>query len=56
MKGDATLFTREDGVETAWRIVMPALEHPADVHPYRTGGWGPSEADELIDPRHWHLH
>jgi glucose-6-phosphate 1-dehydrogenase len=56
MDGDHTLFTRQDGVERAWEIVMPALEHPGEVHPYKPGGWGPEEADELIAPRHWHLH
>jgi glucose-6-phosphate 1-dehydrogenase len=56
MEGDHTLFTREDGVETAWRIVMPALEHPAEIATYRPDGWGPKQADDLIAPRHWHLH
>ena len=26
MKGDATLFAREDGVEAAWRVVQPFLK------------------------------
>jgi glucose-6-phosphate 1-dehydrogenase len=56
MHGDHTLFTRQDGVERSWEIVMPALEHPDEVHDYRPGSWGPAAADELIAPRHWHLH
>ena len=56
MDGDHTLFTRQDGVERSWEIVMPALEQTGEVHPYRPGGWGPAAADELIVPRHWHLH
>jgi len=56
MDGDHTLFTRADGVERAWQIVEPALEHPGDVHLYGPGTWGPAAADELIAPRRWHLH
>ncbi|HZD17863.1 MAG TPA: glucose-6-phosphate dehydrogenase, partial [Actinomycetota bacterium] len=56
MDGDHTLFTRADGVERAWQIVEPALEHPGEVHPYAPDTWGPAAADELIAPRQWHLH
>jgi hypothetical protein len=35
---------------------MPALEHPAEIATYRPDGWGPKQADDLIAPRHWHLH
>lgn len=45
MKGDPTLFAREDGVEAAWRIVDPVLSSPAPPHPYAPGSWGPVEAD-----------
>ncbi len=55
MDGDPTLFTRQDGVERAWEIVEPVLEHPGPVHPYAPGTWGPPEADALIAPRGWHL-
>ena len=55
MDGDPTLFTRQDGVERAWEIVEPALDHPGPVYPYRPGTWGPPEADALIAPRRWHL-
>jgi glucose-6-phosphate 1-dehydrogenase len=53
MLGDATLFTRNDGVEASWRVVDPitaAWEHsPAMRLPnYAAGEWGPIEADALI--------
>jgi glucose-6-phosphate 1-dehydrogenase len=53
MEGDHSLFTREDGVERAWEILMPVLEDPPPVLPYEPGSWGPAEADELLLPRHW---
>jgi glucose-6-phosphate 1-dehydrogenase len=28
LRGDATLFTREDAVEETWRIVQPLLDRP----------------------------
>jgi glucose-6-phosphate 1-dehydrogenase len=48
MRGDATLFARQDSVECAWRIVQPILDAPPPVHPYRPGSWGPPQADALI--------
>ena len=54
MDGDHTLFTREDGVERAWEIVTPVLERPAPLFFYTRGSWGPAQADELIEPHHWH--
>ncbi|MGA7985192.1 MAG: glucose-6-phosphate dehydrogenase [Burkholderiales bacterium] len=49
MKGDATLFAREDGVEQAWRIVDPVLKKPTPVHVYERGSWGPAEADQMTE-------
>jgi len=49
MKGDATLFAREDGVEEAWRIVDPVLRKPSPVHAYPRGTWGPEEAGRMIE-------
>jgi glucose-6-phosphate 1-dehydrogenase len=60
--GDATLFTRDDEVESAWRFVSPILEGcamqpPGRLAPYEAGTWGPKEADALIaaDGNRWHL-
>ena len=48
MRGDATLFTREDSVEEAWRVVDPVLENATPIHKYEPDTWGPSESDILI--------
>ncbi|MBC7778979.1 MAG: glucose-6-phosphate dehydrogenase [Proteobacteria bacterium] len=48
LKGDATLFARQDAVEAAWRIVDPVLDDRTPVCEYSPGTWGPSEADEMI--------
>ena len=46
--GDAAHFTRQDGVEEAWRVMMPLIDAPPPVHPYAPGTWGPAEADRLV--------
>ncbi|MGI8854799.1 MAG: glucose-6-phosphate dehydrogenase, partial [Thermomicrobiales bacterium] len=48
MRGDATLFAREDAIEAAWRIVDPILGDAAPIHTYDKNTWGPPEADKLI--------
>jgi glucose-6-phosphate 1-dehydrogenase len=47
MKGDPTLFVREDAVEAAWKVVDGILGDATPVHPYEPGTWGPAEADRL---------
>lgn len=55
LKGDPTLFAREDGVEAAWRIVDPVLNVRLPIHAYGQGTWGPPEADDLAAPcGGWH--
>jgi glucose-6-phosphate 1-dehydrogenase len=54
MIGEATLFTRSDEVEAAWRVVDPLIryweEHrPKRMPTYAAGSWGPREAEELIE-------
>jgi glucose-6-phosphate 1-dehydrogenase len=57
MRGDGTLFTRQDGVERAWEICDPLLEQWQAGQPqgYTAGSWGPDKADELMarDGRRW---
>jgi glucose-6-phosphate 1-dehydrogenase len=60
MRGDATLFTRWDCVEAAWRAVMPILENWREALPpafpnYLAGGQGPRAADSMLlaDGREW---
>ena len=48
IRGDATLFVREDGVESAWRVVDPMLGNTMPVHEYEPNSWGPVEADQII--------
>lgn len=48
MKGDGTLFAREDGVEAAWRIVDPILDKKTPLRVYEPGTWGPAEANGMI--------
>jgi glucose-6-phosphate 1-dehydrogenase len=48
MVGRSVRFTRQDGVEEAWRIMQPLLDAPPPVHPYAKGSWGPEAADKLI--------
>jgi glucose-6-phosphate 1-dehydrogenase len=55
MRGDHSLFIRQDGVESAWEILEPVLDHPTPICFYEMGSWGPSEADDLIAPRRWHV-
>jgi glucose-6-phosphate 1-dehydrogenase len=61
LNGDPTLFSRTDFVETAWRIVQPALDAwkatPSAGYPdYPAGSWGPQAAHALLarDGRRWH--
>ena len=55
MRGDQTLFVREDAVEASWRVVEGILGDAAPVYPYEPGTWGPAEADRLVADREgWH--
>jgi glucose-6-phosphate 1-dehydrogenase len=55
MNGDATRFTRQDGVEETWRVMQPLLDDPPPVHPYAPGSWGPAAADDLLSGYgRWH--
>ena len=56
MEGDHTLFIREDEVERSWEIVEGLLEDQRRAIGYAAGTWGPSDCDDLISPRRWHLH
>jgi glucose-6-phosphate 1-dehydrogenase len=47
IKGDATLFAREDSVEAQWRVVEPILGDASALYEYDKGTWGPAEADRL---------
>jgi glucose-6-phosphate 1-dehydrogenase len=58
MRGDATLFARNDEVEAAWRICDPILqawsESDGSLPQYPAGSQGPKEADGLLlDEHRW---
>ncbi len=50
MRGDATLFARQDYAEEAWRIVDPALKADTPIYEYEPGSWGPRETDAAVSP------
>jgi glucose-6-phosphate 1-dehydrogenase len=54
MRGDATLFTRDDEVEGQWRVIDPILERwdgdGGDLPTYAAGSAGPEEANALLEP------
>jgi len=47
LKGDSTLFARQDGVEAAWSIVDPVLHQRIPAHEYEQGTWGPAAANAM---------
>jgi glucose-6-phosphate 1-dehydrogenase len=62
IRGDPTLFVRDDFEDRSWAILDPLLngsEKPDDdaLHQYKEGSWGPTEADQLMarDGRSWEL-
>ena len=52
MRGDATLFTRNDEVEAQWRVCDPIVsawaEMPGPLPSYPAGSQGPKEAQDLL--------
>ena len=58
MRGDATLFTRNDEVDAQWSIIDPILaawrESTTPPTAYEAGSEGPDDADALLGPgRRW---
>jgi glucose-6-phosphate 1-dehydrogenase len=55
LRGDPSLFAREDSVDIAWRIVDGILSTETPLAEYEPGTWGPPEADRIIaDGSGWH--
>jgi glucose-6-phosphate 1-dehydrogenase len=55
MRGDATLFTRNDEIEALWGIIDPILaaweaDTTSPVPQYESGTVGPSQANALLGP------
>ncbi|WP_213816314.1 glucose-6-phosphate dehydrogenase (NADP(+)) [Glaciihabitans sp. dw_435] len=53
--GDRSLFTRPDGLASAWAAIAPILDDRPDVEKYARGSWGPASATELAAPDGWLL-
>jgi len=60
IKGDQTLFARQDAIELMWHIVDPIIKHyesqkKSSLQFYKAGTWGPQKSQDLIqkDEREW---
>lgn len=60
LEQDASLFTRSDSIEAAWKIMDPIIafnekDPEQQVHLYPKGSWGPTAADDLLhqDNHRW---
>ena len=60
MKGDQTLFARQDGIESMWSVVDPIIKRwknssAPDFPNYTAGSWGPEKAKDLLEneDRQW---
>ena len=55
LRGDSSLFARQDEVEAAWAVVDPILRATTPIHEYEPGTWGPAAANDLIAGScNWH--
>jgi glucose-6-phosphate 1-dehydrogenase len=57
MRGDATLFTRNDEIEALWGIIDPVLkawkhDTRSPIRQYPAGSAGPTAASSLLRPGH----
>jgi glucose-6-phosphate 1-dehydrogenase len=60
VKGDLTLFARQDSIEAMWEVVDPINEYfehnyQGELPNYFSGSWGPEKAELLLekDGRCW---
>lgn len=60
IQGDASLFTRSDEIEAAWRLFDPIIKYSEDNNGrtpalYESGTWGPDETNDFLarDSRRW---
>jgi glucose-6-phosphate 1-dehydrogenase len=60
LQGDASLFTRSDGIELSWKLIDPIIEgwngaHAPPLASYEKGSRGPVEAEAFLakDGRKW---
>jgi glucose-6-phosphate 1-dehydrogenase len=55
MRGDHTLFTTADGIESLWERSENLLNDPPQAKIYQPGTWGPNAIHQLIAPNAWRL-
>lgn len=55
MRGDHTLFTTAEGIESLWERSIDLIEDPPAVKQYQPGTWGPNSIHQLIAPNAWRL-
>src|SRR6516225_8307520 len=55
IRGDLTLFSREDSAEAQWRVVDSILKSDTPLHAYNSHTWGPRQSMDIakgVSP--WH--
>ncbi|MCP9275401.1 glucose-6-phosphate dehydrogenase [Mycolicibacterium arenosum] len=55
MRGDHTLFTTAEGIESLWERSADLLADPPAAKTYAQGTWGPNAIHQLIAPNAWRL-
>jgi glucose-6-phosphate 1-dehydrogenase len=55
MRGDHTLFTTAEGIESLWERSQELIDDPPPVKSYPCGTWGPNAIHQLIAPNAWRL-
>jgi glucose-6-phosphate 1-dehydrogenase len=53
LAGRRELFTRQDAVELAWKVLEPVLDLKDPPEAYAVGSWGPEGAARLVPPGGW---
>ncbi len=56
LRGDLTLFARQDGLEAMWNIVDPIIsywQNKTEIQYYPAGSWGPEAANNLLNRDHF---
>ncbi len=55
MKGDLSLFAREDGAEAQWRVVDAILNSGTPLYDYEPSTWGPRQSEDIAKGiARWH--
>jgi glucose-6-phosphate 1-dehydrogenase len=55
IRGDTSLFTQDDSVEAAWKVIDPVLTSPSPVQEYAPATWGPAAANDIVNgAATWH--